>query len=400
MTIESRRVDLMRRRVALASAGMLLPTAFGGCGGSESTTDGQSKSVGGDAILTSASLPGGTETITSTGRDGGVLGTFYTQPGAGAAAWPVQAISTTSSKSTVDFFFDSSGNLYQWTDRTTNQSTTVVPLSDRAEYRTYTTGGNFVGGAVVYSSAGRWYCGLLDKEEYQSTLELLSVVDITSKIRQLSIDLAGTAGPFAGLSTKRWLLAHLPMSAARAEDGSFDAFAGSLVMSIGGAILVGVALPIAGGAVALYYTESWLAGAAAAALLAFLVASNSHGATPGPTPPLPPVPPEDSNGVPFGLARFAGTYSGTFAGGDTGVVDFQVDSAGALFGSGSSAETGTFSFSGNVTVGGKAAATAGSTSLGSTFSGRFGTTTNPWTISGTWVNLEDMTSGTFKATRT
>lgn len=81
---------------------------------------------------------------------------------------------------------------------------------------------------------------------------------------------------------------------------------------------------------------------------------------------------------------FAGSWSGSYSGGDQGMWRVRVNSDGTLTGSGSSTRTGQeFSLDGNVSDNGGFRATSGVTGTGSEFTG---TLTVEGDASGTWKN--------------
>lgn len=97
-----------------------------------------------------------------------------------------------------------------------------------------------------------------------------------------------------------------------------------------------------------------------------------------------------------GLEAFAGTYTGTFSGDDSGTFTCVVDSAGHITGSGVSLQDGPFRGTGTVNSSGEVKFVAGSTTLGSTFSG---TISAAGEISGTWENRFFGQTGTFSGRR-
>ena len=97
-----------------------------------------------------------------------------------------------------------------------------------------------------------------------------------------------------------------------------------------------------------------------------------------------------------GLEAFAGTYSGTFSGDDSGTWTVVVDSTGNLTGSGVSSASGNFLISGNVTRSGEVSFTAGTVTAGANF---FGTISLSGEVSGNWASGPFGPSGTFSGRR-
>jgi hypothetical protein len=93
---------------------------------------------------------------------------------------------------------------------------------------------------------------------------------------------------------------------------------------------------------------------------------------------------------------FAGAYSGTFGGGDSGTWNVQLLSNGSITGTGFSNNLGmTFTVSGTVRTDGTLTFAAGGTNTGATFSGRIA---DDFSVSGTWTNTG--VAGTFSGRRT
>jgi hypothetical protein len=93
---------------------------------------------------------------------------------------------------------------------------------------------------------------------------------------------------------------------------------------------------------------------------------------------------------------FAGTYSGTFAGDDSGTFTVVVDPAGHITGSGVSREDGPFDIAGTVNSQGAVELVAGTATTGATFAG---TISAAGEMSGTWENRFFGERGTFTGRR-
>lgn len=102
---------------------------------------------------------------------------------------------------------------------------------------------------------------------------------------------------------------------------------------------------------------------------------------------------DDSGDV---MVEFAGTWSGTFSGGDSGTWQISVTNNGTANGEVFSNNLGGFlSVSGSVDTSGDFRATAGSAENGATFSGTFVENSS----SGTWENNAADISGTWQGSR-
>ncbi len=93
---------------------------------------------------------------------------------------------------------------------------------------------------------------------------------------------------------------------------------------------------------------------------------------------------------------FAGSWSGTFTGGDSGTWEITVTNSGMVNGEAFSNNAQVFlTVTGNVDTSGEFRATAGSAENGATFTGTF--TENSGT--GTWENTAEDISGTWQGAR-
>ncbi len=91
---------------------------------------------------------------------------------------------------------------------------------------------------------------------------------------------------------------------------------------------------------------------------------------------------------------YAGNYTGTFSGDDSGTFDVTILASGMIAGSGTSSE-GTFLVTGQLSTDGTLTFATGSTSTSATFSGKIDVS---GALSGTWKNAGE--SGTFSGNRT
>jgi len=92
------------------------------------------------------------------------------------------------------------------------------------------------------------------------------------------------------------------------------------------------------------------------------------------------------------VAAYAGTYTGTISGDDTGTFSAVIDSGGKVSVTGSTVGDGSFTGTGTVTSSGSATFSSGSTSGGATFSGTIDANKK---LSGTWSNATYGAKGTF-----
>lgn len=92
------------------------------------------------------------------------------------------------------------------------------------------------------------------------------------------------------------------------------------------------------------------------------------------------------------VAAYAGTYTGTISGDDTGTFSTVVDAGGKVSVTGSTSGGGSFTGTGTVTSSGGASFSSGTTSGGATFSGTIDANRK---LSGTWSNPTYGAKGTF-----
>jgi hypothetical protein len=93
-------------------------------------------------------------------------------------------------------------------------------------------------------------------------------------------------------------------------------------------------------------------------------------------------------------SQFAGSWSGTFSGGDNGTWAATISSSGAVNGNTSSVN-GNGTVTGSVTDNGSFSATVGSGSLGTIFSGQMSGNSG----NGTWSNSSEDLSGTWSGNK-
>ena len=93
------------------------------------------------------------------------------------------------------------------------------------------------------------------------------------------------------------------------------------------------------------------------------------------------------------VAAYAGTYTGTISGDDTGTFSAVIDAGGKISATATTSGSGNFSASGSITSGGAASlASSGSASTGATFTGTIDANRK---FSGTWSNATFGAKGTF-----
>ncbi len=93
--------------------------------------------------------------------------------------------------------------------------------------------------------------------------------------------------------------------------------------------------------------------------------------------------------------KFAGNYSGTYAGGDAGTWTCTIDSKGVIAAQGVTSSADPFSGAGTCDANGKI--TFGATDIEATFNGQINAST--FAITGTWNNTSSQISGTFVGTK-
>jgi hypothetical protein len=91
------------------------------------------------------------------------------------------------------------------------------------------------------------------------------------------------------------------------------------------------------------------------------------------------------------VMKYAGSYSGTYDGNDTGTFNVSITNEGIATGSGTSNVLGTFSVAGSVAAGGGLSMSTSGTAAGATYSGTIDVATGK--VSGTWSGSG--TSGNF-----
>ena len=405
--------DARRRLFALKAPALLLPLVSG-CGGGNSSSSGTGSNAGGapvvvapvpitpgTAVLTSTTIAGGIQTVTSVDTASGLTGVLYSAPGDINAKPVVNKIRVSDASNKANFYFDSDGQLSQWEEVTTGVATVVTQFSDRLEFRSYLPTGQFKSGYVVYKSGNAYLAGLLTAEEYLSLTQLTNVVDITSQLRAKMVEFTGTPGPFAARSPNRILFDLLPFSSAYAD--AFGDFGNGLLTAVAANIFAYVIVPAAA-AFAVTLLVPGAAGIALGAgvglLLSLLQVSKAKAATPASPAQTqtilpPPVVQPRKDGTDFGLARYAGNYSGTFDGNDRGSFSISIKPDGSISGQGTSVINGQFGLGGKISAGGKTLVATGSTSIGSSFSGIIDTRTAPVSLSGTWSNVFARLSGVY-----
>ncbi|WP_152562723.1 hypothetical protein [Caballeronia grimmiae] len=97
------------------------------------------------------------------------------------------------------------------------------------------------------------------------------------------------------------------------------------------------------------------------------------------------------------IRSYAGTYTGTFQGGDAGAVTVVINEEGGMTGSGSGTEDDFFIKDGQVQPDGSV--DFGLTSSGARFSGQIDIEPKQWSLSGSWLNVGDEQSGKFSLTK-
>lgn len=390
-----------RRGLCVALASALGGAVLAGCGGG--TADTTTVDSGGTGTNATGTSTGPVALKFSTAGLSGYVHTDGTSPVVTNMS-VVAGTANSADYAPYQFRFDGDGFLRFIIDTRTGTSGTLLVLPDRVELHCHDRTDAFLGGRVFYQEGEQYVVADLPTPDYAGLDTLPGRTDVTAALEETLLPFQSLFPTTVGSSLGRALFALMPFPVAHASTlASTFVSAAAWAREVSASVVVPVLTTVLAVVMTKSTTGGGLAnlakaaatGAQAMASPAFVRAIDATG-SPEPTPTYPAIVLD-----PFSSA-ISGTYSGTFAGDDSGTFEITIGYGGKVTGTGSSADSGAFSISGRCDSKGNLTATFGSTSLGSTFRGRGifdARGVKMKSIQGTWLNEEWGESGTFEGRR-